>query len=363
VQSWPEIRTWRRAQRELLLARRMAMTVAARTAIAARIERELLDVAASLPLACVGYYWPFKGETDLHPLVAQLIERGATAALPVVVEKQAPMIFRAWAPGQPLARGIWDIPIPADGPPVQPSLLLVPLLGFDGAGFRLGYGGGYYDRTLAALHEKPLTIGVGGAGGRLDTIHPQAHDIPMDRIVTEDGWLEPDAPMPDPPRESRAPASSPCQIADAPADYMGYIDAPTLANTLNELLMAERAGARAVAAIAKREAAWGEQALLQSVVHDEASCCAMLTRQIARLGATPSAQTGEFYHRLIAVDDYAQQLALLNRGQVWVVRKLLDVLPRVQDPELARDLRAMLDVHERNIAACAAVLTDDDRRP
>jgi 5-formyltetrahydrofolate cyclo-ligase len=91
-----------------------------------------------------------------------------------------------------MQRGIWAIPIPADRLPVQPTVLLVPLLGFDERGYRLGYGGGYFDRTLAVARPRPLTIGVGYELGRLPTIYPQPHDIPMDAIVTDAGfaWIE-----------------------------------------------------------------------------------------------------------------------------------------------------------------------------
>jgi 5,10-methenyltetrahydrofolate synthetase len=101
------------------------------------------------------------------------------------------MIFRSWRQGEKLEHGIWNIPVPAEGAVVTPTLLLVPLVGFDPAGYRLGYGGGYYDRTLAQCVPRALTIGIGYAMSRLATIHPQPHDIPMDRILTEDGWLEP----------------------------------------------------------------------------------------------------------------------------------------------------------------------------
>ena len=88
-----------------------------------------------------------------------------------------------------MSRGVWNIPVPGERTLVQPNLLLVPLVGFDAAGYRLGYGGGYYDRTLAAMSPRPLTIGVGFAMGRLNSIYPQPHDIPMDAIVTEDAFL------------------------------------------------------------------------------------------------------------------------------------------------------------------------------
>jgi 5-formyltetrahydrofolate cyclo-ligase len=104
-----------------------------------------------------------------------------------------------------MARGVWNIPIPAERQVVPPGALLVPLVGFDSRGYRLGYGGGFYDRTLAALSPKPLAIGVGYEFGRLATIHPQPHDIPMDALVTEAGVVHfrDRDPPPDPDDGSR----------------------------------------------------------------------------------------------------------------------------------------------------------------
>src|SRR5690606_37348827 len=110
----------------------------------------------------VGFYWAFKGEIDLRGVVRGLMAKGAGGgALPVVVEKNAPVEFWDWRPRMKMSRGVWNIPIPGERVPVSPSLLLVPLVGFDASGYRLGYGGGYYDRTLAAAQPRPLAIGVG----------------------------------------------------------------------------------------------------------------------------------------------------------------------------------------------------------
>ena len=107
-------------------------------------------------------------------------------ALPVVIEKAHPLIFRTYRPGDRLEKGIWNIPIPAEGDPVTPDITIAPLVGVDPQNYRLGYGGGFFDRTLASLPKKPLVIGVGYEMQRIPTIHPQPHDIPMDRIVTGD---------------------------------------------------------------------------------------------------------------------------------------------------------------------------------
>jgi 5-formyltetrahydrofolate cyclo-ligase len=105
--------------------------------------------------------------------------------LPVVVEKHAPVEFWRWRPEVPMSRGLFNIPIPAEREVVAPDVLIVPLVGFDGAGYRLGYGGGYYDRTLAASQPRPRTLGIAFAESELETIYPQAHDIPMSRIITD----------------------------------------------------------------------------------------------------------------------------------------------------------------------------------
>ncbi len=134
----------------------------------------------------LGVYAPMRGEIKIPALIAAHLARGGTLALPVVTEKASPVEFWRWAPGMPMSRGIWNIPIPARKELVQPGALIVPLVGFDTSLFRLGYGGGYYDRTLAILAPRPFCIGLGLQSGLLRSIHPQAHDIPMDRIITEE---------------------------------------------------------------------------------------------------------------------------------------------------------------------------------
>jgi 5-formyltetrahydrofolate cyclo-ligase len=187
VLSWDEIRRWRREQRGSLIARRQAIPQDERRRLQPLVVELVEQRFPDLANALVGFYWPIRGEIGLHGLVRRLVEQGARAALPVVVDKGQPLEFRAWRPGAPLERGVWNIPVPATGELVRPTALLVPLVGFDAKGYRLGYGGGYYDRTLAGLSPKPLAIGIGYELGRLLTIHPQPHDIPMDAIVTETG--------------------------------------------------------------------------------------------------------------------------------------------------------------------------------
>jgi len=128
------------------------------------------------------------GEPDLRAAAAHWVAAGAKAALPDTFPRQ-PLTFRPWTPDCPMRAGVWDIPVPDTMETVEPSVLLMPCLGYDIEGYRLGHGGGYYDRTLAAMRPRPLAIGVGYSHAVLPTIWPQAHDIPMDAVVTEKAFI------------------------------------------------------------------------------------------------------------------------------------------------------------------------------
>ena len=195
--DWPAVRAWRKAERDRLVAARVALPRAERDGANAAIGAALEQLTLRRGGGLVGFYWPFKGEFDARPLARRLIGQGLRFALPVVVEKGAPLDFREWRPGIRLVPGIWQIPVPADGPTVTPDLVWVPLLGFDSAGYRLGYGGGYYDRTLGRAVPRPFAVGIGYERVRLASIRPQPHDIPMDAIVTEAGVVF-ERPAPNP---------------------------------------------------------------------------------------------------------------------------------------------------------------------
>lgn len=184
---WEDIRAWRKRQRTALIAQRIAMPLPRRRDHEAAIMAHLRTAYPDLGRRRVGFYWPFKGEFDPRPLARALHEAGASLSLPVVERRAQPLAFRAWQPGARMTPGVWNIPVPADGEATTPEVLLVPLVGFDAKGYRLGYGGGYYDRTLASLAPRPIAIGLGFEGACLATIFPQAHDVRMDAIVTEAG--------------------------------------------------------------------------------------------------------------------------------------------------------------------------------
>jgi len=185
---------WRTARRTELLQQREALPAKLRDAVAPLIVALIRSHLAELCGRCLGLYWPFRAEIDVRAIAESGRHPQMKFALPVVAVKNAPLEFHRWRPGDPVTRGVWNIPIPAAAEVVRPDVLLVPLLGYDGAGYRLGYGGGYYDRTLAALQPRPYAIGIGLAAARLPTIRPQAHDIPMNVIITEDGINRTDHP-------------------------------------------------------------------------------------------------------------------------------------------------------------------------
>jgi 5-formyltetrahydrofolate cyclo-ligase len=182
-----EILAWRRARRAALIEARTALSSSAHRAASAEIFKYLTTLFATFPRALVGAYWPFRREYNILAFLEWLTGRRHEVALPVVLGKGLPLEFRRWTRDMEMVAGAYDIPYPASGEPVKPAILIIPVVGFDEAGYRLGYGGGFYDRTIAACAEKPLCVGTGFELGRLATIYPLPHDIPMDYVVTERG--------------------------------------------------------------------------------------------------------------------------------------------------------------------------------
>lgn len=181
--EWSAVRSFRKAKRAELLARRTALSFHDRKRYGESLTAQLLATLHLAAYPVLGFYWPIRGELDLRNLARRYVAAGGIAALPAVVEKNAPVEFWQWKPDTAMQRGLWNIPVPAKRRVVVPSALLIALVGYDRAGYRLGYGGGYYDRTLAVAD--PLCIGVGYDEAELPTIYPQPHDVPMDLIVTE----------------------------------------------------------------------------------------------------------------------------------------------------------------------------------
>jgi len=192
AQQAADVARWRRAERVRLRDARMHMSSAERAiiteALIRQLDRFVTERFGAVEGRVVSGYWPIKGELDLRSWLTSLHHNGAIVALPVVVVPGTPLVFRRWAPGMKMERGHWNIPVPpADAAIVTPEIALAPVVGWDRASYRLGYGGGYFDRTLAALAPRPMVIGIGLQSAEIATIYPQPHDVPMSVIVTENG--------------------------------------------------------------------------------------------------------------------------------------------------------------------------------
>lgn len=383
MKDWDEIKAWRKARRAELIARREAADRAARQEWNARMTERLIAGFPALAGRIVAFCWPYRSEFDARFAVRHWRERGTTAALPEVVAKATPLRFRKWWPGAPTRPGVYDIPVPDATDVVVPHAAIVPMNGFDEQGYRLGYGGAFFDRTLAALAPRPLAIGVAYELARLATIFPQPHDIPMDFVVTEAAIyraggkaLVPIAPercaaesatllaARDAAATGALPAagySSPaCYAHEVAPDYFGVqpaLSKDEVLKLLNTLLEAERAGAKVLAAFlddyARDTPAWRQLAAVQ---RDEARNCAILIELIRRLDGMPSAATGGFAEKALAVEGRVERLNFLNRGQGWVARKIREALPDIADPAVRDALAKMYDSHLLNIEACEALI-------
>jgi 5-formyltetrahydrofolate cyclo-ligase len=168
-----------------------------RAAIHSNVRSEAAKAAAEhfftgtrlQPGEVVAAYWPIRDELDCRPVLTRLVDSGQPVCLPVVLGDELPLELRLWMNGEPLYPSGFGTLAPADGAPVvEPDVILIPLLGFDRAGTRLGYGGGYYDRTLAILGKVPRLIGYAFAVQEIEHIPHEAHDIPLDAVVTELGY-------------------------------------------------------------------------------------------------------------------------------------------------------------------------------
>jgi len=224
--DWEALKQWRKVERERLIAARLALDADIVEHCRRSIDTHLLRTFPGLANTTLALCWPIKNEYDARHLARRLREQDARTALPVVVAPRAPLVFREWHPGVKLATGALGIPYPVDSRELQPEVVLLPMNGWDARGYRLGYGGGFFDRTLASLTKKPVTIGVAYELARLETIHPQPWDVALDYVVTErgvyrrdpDGLVYLDPPAPGGPSPMASPV---CYAGELAPDYFG----------------------------------------------------------------------------------------------------------------------------------------------
>jgi 5-formyltetrahydrofolate cyclo-ligase len=172
--------------RRALLEKRRAIPRETKECHDAAINAAVLAWCAKRSPQTMGVYWPIHGEPDLRPAYDELASRGIRLALPVVVRKNAPLIFAAWKPGDDLIVGTMGVSAPRpDAEQIHPETILAPCVGFDRRRFRIGYGGGFYDRTLAVAPH-PAAIGIAYASA-LTNFDADEYDIALDGIITEAG--------------------------------------------------------------------------------------------------------------------------------------------------------------------------------
>jgi 5,10-methenyltetrahydrofolate synthetase len=154
------------------------------------------------PDVVIGAYWPIKGEFDPLPALFRWQEAGMEAdalgasrrrqiGLPVINKLTKTLTFHTWYPGCPMEEDAYGIPKPKDTEIIEPTLLFVPCVGYGLGGYRLGYGGGFYDRTLSELSPRPFTVGLGYTHGFLPELEPEPHDVPLDAILNDNGVVWP----------------------------------------------------------------------------------------------------------------------------------------------------------------------------
>jgi 5-formyltetrahydrofolate cyclo-ligase len=185
--SLPSIPIDKSSLRAAALARRAALPVADRAAAAQAIAAREFPVRIT-PGIVVSGYSPIRSEIDPIPLMRALAAQGARLALPVIVARDAPLLFREWRPADAMVAGAMGILEPSpDAPELKPDIVLVPLAAFDRAGHRIGYGAGHYDRTFEQLRTTKtiIAIGLGFAVQEIDAVPAQPHDVALDYVLTE----------------------------------------------------------------------------------------------------------------------------------------------------------------------------------
>jgi 5,10-methenyltetrahydrofolate synthetase len=192
----------KKAARQRLLGERLSLD--GRLARSNALQQAMRIWLFGRPDLVIGAYWPIKGEFDPLPALHRWKENGELMdapqrrliGLPVVDKIHKTLRFHLWHPGCPMQEDAYGIPKPKDTEAVAPTLLFVPCVGYGPGGYRLGYGGGFYDRTLAALRPRPFTVGLSFAHGFIEDFEPEPHDRPLDAILNENGivWPLPAAP-------------------------------------------------------------------------------------------------------------------------------------------------------------------------
>jgi 5-formyltetrahydrofolate cyclo-ligase len=187
----------RKALRRELIERRQQL--GDRLAINQRLQDVMRIWLLGRSDTMIGAYWPIKGEFDPLPALHRWKEDGELTeqpqlrriGLPVVDKQHRTLTFQAWYPGCPMEEDAYGIPKPKGTEVIVPTLLFVPCVGYGTGGFRLGYGGGFYDRTLAELQPRPYTVGLGFTNGFLDDLEAEPHDVPLDAILNDNGVVWP----------------------------------------------------------------------------------------------------------------------------------------------------------------------------
>ena len=184
----PKIEEGKAALRLVAHAARAAISLPTRTAAAKAAAAHFFKSVPLKPTDVVAGYWRIKDEMDCQPILIGLMDSFQPVCLPVVMGDEQPLQLRLWEQGASLYEAGFGTLAPSElAPQVEPDVIVMPLLGFDRFGTRLGYGGGYYDRTLQQLKKRPRLVGIAFAAQELDTIPSEAHDVPLDMIVTEQG--------------------------------------------------------------------------------------------------------------------------------------------------------------------------------
>ena len=192
-----DITAAKKALRKRLIAERLAMPE--RQDCTAQLQEVLRIWLVGRPDISIGAYWPIHGEFNPLPALHRWKEDGELIdlpeprriGLPVIDKLHKTLTFKAWYPGCPMEEDAFHIPKPKDTETLTPTLLFVPCVGFSYGGYRLGYGGGFYDRTLAVLSPKPFTVGLGYHIGYVEDFEPEPHDMPLDAILCDNGVVWP----------------------------------------------------------------------------------------------------------------------------------------------------------------------------